>query len=98
MLTAEENARLTQVGPGTPMGELMRRYWMPIRPYSQLLEEQVLPVRILGEDLVLFKSLKGELGLVGERCPHRLANLGLGIPDDGGLRCAYHGWLFSPTG
>ena len=71
---------------------------MPIRPYSQLLEEQVLPVRILGENLVLFKTLKGELGLVGERCPHRLANLGLGIPDDGGLRCAYHGWMFSPTG
>ena len=56
MLTVEENERLTRVGAGTPMGELMRRYWIPIRPYAQLLEEDVLPVRVLGEDLVLFRS------------------------------------------
>ena len=98
MLTVEENERLTRVGAGTPMGELMRRYWIPIRPYAQLLEEDVLPVRVLGEDLVLFRSTKGEMGLIGDRCPHRLTNLQLGIPDEGGLRCCYHGWMFSPTG
>ena len=98
MLTAEANERLTKVGAGTPMGELMRRYWIPVRPYAQLLEEDVLPVRLLGEDLVLFRTPQGELGLIGDRCPHRLANLKFGIPDQGGLRCAYHGWMFSPEG
>ena len=67
MLTAEANEHLTRVGAGTPMGELMRRYWIPIRPYAQLFEEDVLLVRVLGENLVLFRSLKGELGLVGDR-------------------------------
>ena len=98
MLTAEANERLTRVGAGTPMGELMRRYWLPVRPYAQLLEEEVLPVRILGEDLVLFRTPQGDLGLVGDRCPHRAAKLELGIPDDGGIRCGYHGWKFSPDG
>lgn len=98
MLTAEANERLTRVGAGTPMGELMRRYWIPIRPYAQLLEENVLPVRVLGEDLVLFRTLQGELGLVGDRCPHRLSKLEYGFPDDHGLRCCYHGWMFSPLG
>ncbi len=98
MLTAEANERLTRVGPATPMGELMRRYWIPIRPYSQLLEEDVLPVRVLGEDLVLYRTPQGELGLIGNRCPHRRALLELGIPSEGGLRCSYHGWMFSPTG
>ncbi|MEE8518594.1 MAG: Rieske 2Fe-2S domain-containing protein [Dehalococcoidia bacterium] len=98
MLSVEANMRLTQVGPGTPMGELMRRYWQPIRPYAQLVEEDVLPVRILGEDLVLFMTLKGDMGLVHNRCPHRQTGLQYGIPDDEGLRCAYHGWLTGPTG
>ena len=98
MLTAEANERLTRVGAGTPMGELMRRYWLPVRPFAQLLGEEVLPVRILGEDLVLFRTPQGDLGLVGDRCPHRAAKLELGIPDDGGIRCGYHGWKFSPEG
>ena len=98
MLTAEANERLTRVGAGTPMGELMRRYWIPIRAYAQLLEEDVLPVRVLGEDLVLFRTLKGEMGLVGDRCPHRLSKLEYGFPDDCGIRCCYHGWMFSPSG
>jgi 5,5'-dehydrodivanillate O-demethylase len=59
MLTAEAQERLTRVGPGTPMGELMRRYWIPVRPLSQLKEEEVMPIRILGEDLVLFITKKG---------------------------------------
>jgi len=98
MLTAEANERLTRVGPGTPMGELMRRYWLPIRPLAQLKEEDVMPVRVLGEDLVLFITKKGELGLVGERCPHRLTMMKYGIPEDDGLRCCYHGWMFAPDG
>jgi 5,5'-dehydrodivanillate O-demethylase oxygenase subunit len=98
MLTVEANDRLTRIGSGTPMGELLRRYWIPIRPLSQLMEENVLPVRLLGEDLVLFRTLNGELGLVGERCPHRMTQLKYGYPDDAGLRCCYHGWKFSPSG
>jgi len=98
MLTAEANERLTRVGPGTPMGELMRRYWIPIRPLAQLIDEDVMPVRILGEDLVLFRSTRGDLGLVGEFCAHRMAKLKYGFPGDGGLRCCYHGWMYSPTG
>ena len=98
MLTAEANKRLTRVGPGTPMGDLMRRYWIPIRPLAQLKEEDVMPVRVLGEDLVLFITGKGNLGLVGERCPHRLTMMKYGIPDEDGLRCCYHGWMFAPSG
>ena len=98
MLTAEANERLTRVGPGTPMGELMRRYWIPVRPTAQLMEEEVMPVRILGEDLVLFRSADGQMGLVGDRCPHRMTEMRYGIPDVGGLRCCYHGWMFSPSG
>ena len=98
MLTAEANERLTRVGPGTPMGELMRRYWIPVRPTAQLVEEEVMAVRILGEDLVLFRSADGQIGLVGDRCPHRMTEMRYGIPDVGGLRCCYHGWMFDPAG
>lgn len=98
MLTHEANDRLTRIGSGTPMGELFRRYWLPIRPVAQLLEAKVLPVRVLGEDLVLFRTLDGDPGLVGERCPHRMTQLKFGYPDGPGLRCCYHGWMFSPSG
>ena len=98
MLTVEAQERLTRVGPGTPMGELMRRYWIPVRPLSQLKEEEIMPIRILGEDLVLFITKKGELGLIGERCPHRMAMMKYGIPDEDGIRCCYHGWEFAPDG
>jgi 5,5'-dehydrodivanillate O-demethylase len=98
MMTKEENDRLTQIGPGTPAGELLRRYWHPIAASADLLREPVVPVRILGENLVLFRSDKGELGLVAERCPHRSASLAYGIPEQDGIRCPYHGWYFSLTG
>ena len=98
MLSVEANERLTRVGPGTPMGELMRRYWQPIRPFSQLLDEDVIKVRILSEDLVLFRSTTGKLGLIAANCPHRMTGMELGIPDADGLRCAYHGWLIDPSG
>lgn len=98
MLTEAENQRLSSVGPGTPAGELLRRYWQPIAALVDLEEKWVMPVRILGEDLVLFRTELGELGLVQSRCPHRSVSLEYGITDDLGIRCAYHGWYFSPEG
>ena len=98
MLTKEQNQYLTQVGPGTPGGELMRRYWHPIYTEVQLSEKPVRKVRILGEDLVLYRDRSGTLGLVAERCPHRMTSLSVGIPEPEGLRCCYHGWLFNEKG
>ena len=71
MLTEAENELLTRVGPGTPMGELMRRYWQPIAAAVQLDEEPVRKIRLLGEDLTLYRSKDGSYGLVGDKCPHR---------------------------
>ena len=98
MLTPAMNDRLTRVGPGTPCGDLMRRYWIPIAPAAQLLENPVRKVRVLGEDLVLYRDRSGVLGLIGDRCLHRRVDLQFGIPDERGLRCPYHGWLFDGTG
>jgi 5,5'-dehydrodivanillate O-demethylase len=98
MLTQEANDRLTMVGPGTPMGNLLRRYWHPVAAATELDAEPVLPVRVLGENLVLYRDDAGSMGLVAERCPHRGASLAYGIPEDNGLRCPYHGWLFSRDG
>ncbi|HLG71474.1 MAG TPA: Rieske 2Fe-2S domain-containing protein [Chloroflexota bacterium] len=96
--TQEQNERLTQVGPGTLVGELLRRYWHPIGTTLELESEPVQRVRLLGEDLTLFRTEGGEYGLVDEVCPHRCMAMEFGIPQENGLRCAYHGWLFSPSG
>jgi 5,5'-dehydrodivanillate O-demethylase len=98
MLTQEENDRLTRVGPGTPMGELLRRYWYPIAAVSQMKERDTFPVRLLGEDLVLYRDLSGKFGLIAARCPHRSMSLVYGIPTECGLRCPYHGWAFDHEG
>jgi 5,5'-dehydrodivanillate O-demethylase len=98
MLSQDRNERLTQVGPGTPCGELLRRYWIPVAPLAQLLEDPVRKVRVLGEDLVLYRDRSGGLGLIGERCLHRAVELRWGIPDECGLRCPYHGWLYGADG
>jgi 5,5'-dehydrodivanillate O-demethylase oxygenase subunit len=98
MTTQAENERLTQIGPGTPMGNLLRRYWHVVGTESALAQEPVQKVRILGEDLTLFRTEKGEYGLVDDRCPHRCMSLEFGIPEDCGLRCAYHGWMFDTKG
>jgi len=99
MLTSEQNERITKVGPGTPMGDLMRRYWHPIAGSSQLGEENpTREVRLLGENLVLFRSTVGKLGLIEPSCPHRKASLAYGVPEPEGIRCAYHGWLFDEEG
>src|SRR3978361_924702 len=98
MLTAEENERLTHVGAGTPMGNLMRRYWHPVAGLAEMEDRWTMRVRILGEDLVLFKDRTGRFGLIGEFCPHRRASLAYGIPTDEGIRCPYHGWEFGHQG
>ncbi|MGH7894393.1 MAG: Rieske 2Fe-2S domain-containing protein [Candidatus Binatia bacterium] len=98
MLTGEQQDTLTRVGPGTSMGELLRRYWFPVTASSALHAGRAMPVRLLGEDLVLFRATGGALGLLEARCPHRGASLAYGIVDDCGLRCAYHGWRFDRAG
>ena len=98
MLTEERNRRMTETGPGTPGGNFLRRYWFPIAALSELDKEPVQPARLLGESLTLFRSLKGDLGLIAERCAHRLLPLMYGIPQESGLRCAYHGWVYNTEG
>ncbi len=98
MLSKELNERLTQLGPGTPLGNLLRRYWYPIARTPELDQEPVLAVTLLGENLALFRNESGRLGLVAQRCPHRGASLAYGIPEEDGLRCAYHGWKFGHGG
>src|SRR5438874_13841095 len=98
MLTQEQNDRLTRVGPGTPMGKLLRMYWMPVAATVELDEDPVRPVRLLGEDLTLFRSERGEIGLIADRCAHRAISLVYGIPQVNGLRCAYHGWTYDTQG
>lgn len=98
MLTAELNDKLSRVGPGTPCGELLRRYWHPIAVVTELKRKPTKKVRLLGEDLVLFKDSSGSLGLIEERCAHRRVSLSYGIPEPAGLRCPYHGWLYDASG
>jgi len=98
MTTQQQNERLTRVGPGTPMGNLLRRYWHPVGTALELDQEPVQKVRLLSENLTLYRSESGEYGLIGDRCPHRCLSMEYGIPDQRGLRCAYHGWLFDAKG
>jgi 5,5'-dehydrodivanillate O-demethylase oxygenase subunit len=98
-LTPEANQLLTQVGPGTPGGALMRRYWMPVAPAAEISAERPKKrVRLLGEDLVLFRTGEGRYGMLPEECPHRHASLYNGFVEEDGLRCPYHGWKFAPDG
>ncbi len=98
MLSQEVNDRYTRVGPGTPTGELMRRYWHPIAAKAELDDRPTKSVRILGEDLVLYKDRSGTYGLIDRLCPHRRVDLSYGIPEEQGLRCMYHGWMYDETG
>ncbi len=99
MVTREENELMTRIGPGTPAGELLRRYWHPVCPVAELTAQKPKKrMRILGEDLVLFRDGSGRLGLVAEQCPHRRASLYYGFIEEDGLRCAYHGWKFDTAG
>jgi 5,5'-dehydrodivanillate O-demethylase len=98
MLSEEENQRLTQVGPGTPMGDLLRRYWHPVAAEAELDERPTRPIRLLGEDLVLYRCADGSYGLLDRYCAHRLTDLAFGSVEDCALRCPRHGWLYANTG
>lgn len=80
------------------MGRLLRRYWQPIGAVAELDRDPVRPVRVLGEDLILFRTSGGDLGLIGNRCLHRGMSLAFGIPQENGLRCCYHGWTYNTDG
>jgi 5,5'-dehydrodivanillate O-demethylase oxygenase subunit len=98
MLTAEDNELLTRVGPGTRMGNLLRRYWQPVAGLAEMENRWTLGVQMLGEKLVLYKTRAGSFGLIAESCPHRGASLKYGIPTQLGIRCAYHGWAYDAEG
>ncbi len=99
MMSTEQNERITLSGKGRPAGELLRRYWQPVALVDELAPRRpVIPVKIMGEELVLFRNVSGTLGLIGRFCPHRGADLCYGRLEDGGLRCAFHGWLFDRAG
>src|SRR5262249_4650939 len=99
-MTREENDFLTRTGPGTPMGELFRRYWIPALLADDLGSRDCTPVRVrlLCEDLVAFRDTGGKIALIREACPHRGASLFLGRNEEHGLRCVYHGWKFDVEG
>ncbi len=99
MLTAEENERITQVGPGTAGGELLRRYWHPVAAAGELTAERPKKrLKILGEELVLYRTESGQYGLLAEHCSHRGTSLYYGFLEGECLRCPYHGWLYEPDG
>ena len=100
MLRREDNELVTRVGPGTPMGLTLRRYWMPALLSSELphADSDPLRVRLLGEDLVAFRDSNGSVGLIQNNCPHRGASLFFGRNEEGGIRCVYHGWKFDVSG
>jgi len=98
MIGKEQNERMTRIGPGTPAGKLLRRYWQPVALTDEMQGGRpVKPVRVFGENLVLFKQ-SNSFGLIERHCAHRGADLAYGRLEDGGLRCAFHGWLFDPQG
>jgi nitrite reductase/ring-hydroxylating ferredoxin subunit len=100
MLSAADNELLTRTGPGTPMGDYFRRYWLPVALSRELPEPDGPPlrVRMLGEDLVAFRDTLGRVGLIEPACAHRGANLFYGRNEEGGLRCIYHGWKYDVEG
>ena len=100
MLGATDNELLTRTGPGTPMGELFRRFWTPVLLSQELRERDGPPVRlrVMGEDFIAFRDTDGRVGVVEPHCPHRGANLFWGRNEQQGIRCAFHGWKFDVHG
>jgi 5,5'-dehydrodivanillate O-demethylase oxygenase subunit len=96
-MLAEENRKITQVGPGTPGGNLLRRYWWPVMPSASVTNKPV-KVGLLGQKFVLFRTPGGELGMLDLHCTHRRASLEFGRVEDNGIRCCYHGWLYDAKG
>jgi nitrite reductase/ring-hydroxylating ferredoxin subunit len=98
LLSEARNRLLCETGQGTPMGELLRRYWHPVAGAAEFSRQSVKAVRVLGEDLALYRDKGGNYGLVDRHCPHRRADMTYGFTEERGLRCNYHGWLFDHTG
>lgn len=98
MLSAEQNKLLTETTPDSRMGKLLRCYWYPIATVHELEQKNLKALRLLGENLVLFRAKNGEFGLTESRCPHRGASLDFAMAEKGAIRCAYHGWKFDSTG
>jgi phenylpropionate dioxygenase-like ring-hydroxylating dioxygenase large terminal subunit len=99
MLSPDQNAKYVRVGPGAPCGALLRRYWQPVALVDEFLTGRpVKPVRLLGQNFVLFRDSEGRYGLLDRDCPHRGADLAYGRLEAGGLRCPFHGWLFDVDG
>jgi nitrite reductase/ring-hydroxylating ferredoxin subunit len=99
MISEDQNELMTRVGPGTPAGKLLRNYWQPVALVEELAGSRpLLSRKILGQDFILFKDEKGKYGLLDRHCPHRGADLAYGRLEDGGVRCAFHGWLFDVAG
>ena len=99
-MTREQNDILTRTGPGTPMGTLLRRYWIPFFLSEELSEPDGAPVQVtlLSERLIAFRDTLGRIGLVDEFCAHRRVSLWFGRNEESGLRCAYHGWKYDYSG
>jgi 5,5'-dehydrodivanillate O-demethylase len=98
MITTEENERLTRVAPGTPGGEMLRRYWWPIALGDQLNGPRPKKVRLLGEDFVIFRDGNGKLGMIEPHCAHRRVHMQHGRVEQNGIRCCFHGWLWDANG
>src|SRR5262245_63987615 len=99
MLSRDDDERLTRTGPGTAMGQLLRRYWIPVLQSPELSPGgRVKRVQLLGERLIAYRTPGGTLGVIGEFCPHRGASLYFGRVEEAGMRCAYHGWKFGLDG
>ena len=99
MMSAEQNRRITAVGPDEPAGKLLRCYWQPVALSDELAGPRpIKPVRLMGQDFVLFRDEAGQLGMLDRDCPHRGADLAFGRLEHGGLRCPFHGWLFDASG
>src|SRR6476660_8520464 len=99
MLTAAANEMLTRTGPGTPMGNLMREYWIPACLSSELKADgEPMRLMLLGEQLIAFRHTDGRVGIMEHRCPHRCASLFYGRNEEGGIRCVYHGWKYDADG
>lgn len=99
MISSEQNERLTRVGPGTPGGELLRRYWQPLCPAAEITAANPKKrIRIMGENLLVFRDGEGRIGCVEEFCKHRGASLYYGYIEDNGIRCCYHGWKYDCSG
>ena len=99
MLSRQQNELVTQTGAGTPGGKLLRSYWQPVATSEEMpIGGDPMPVKIMGEEMVLFRNDEDQLGMIGLHCAHRGTDLSYGRVENGGLRCLYHGWMYDING